>query len=259
MKKTFFSFTLAEVLITLGIIGIIAEITIPTLMQNMARQQYATLTQKAWSETSQFLKMYMTNQGVSSICDTDLADGNNLEAAIRQYFKVVKVCTDPADTSCDIYEKYLSKSGGLTNAFTPINNSTNYRYVFVLTNGMEISMTLYVSSGSLCRTVAYPNAGKIQNYFGVFLVDVNGSKGPNQHGRDYQQSFFIGQDGNLYPLAGIEYAKAQSGDTLSTTYWRNRPELCGSPGSSDLSNGGIGEWGQACVARMMENGWVMDY
>lgn len=40
MKKRYAAFTLAEVLIVLGILGVIAEMTIPTLVQNTQKQAY---------------------------------------------------------------------------------------------------------------------------------------------------------------------------------------------------------------------------
>ena len=43
-------FTLAEVLVTLGIIGVVAAMTIPTLMQNYQRQSYVTQLKKVYNE-----------------------------------------------------------------------------------------------------------------------------------------------------------------------------------------------------------------
>ena len=50
MKK---GFTLAEVLITLGIIGVVAALTMPTLMSNYRKHQTVTQLKKAYSEISQ--------------------------------------------------------------------------------------------------------------------------------------------------------------------------------------------------------------
>lgn len=36
------AFTLAEVLVTLGIIGVVSAMTVPTLMQNYQRKSYVT-------------------------------------------------------------------------------------------------------------------------------------------------------------------------------------------------------------------------
>ena len=44
------AFTLAEVLITLGIIGVVSAMTVPTLMQNYQRQSYVTQLHKTYNE-----------------------------------------------------------------------------------------------------------------------------------------------------------------------------------------------------------------
>jgi prepilin-type N-terminal cleavage/methylation domain-containing protein len=52
MKKRF-GFTLAEVLITLGIIGVVAAMTIPTLMTNTTASQFKTAYKKSLSNLKQ--------------------------------------------------------------------------------------------------------------------------------------------------------------------------------------------------------------
>lgn len=54
MKRNTNAFTLAEVLITLGIIGVVAALTLPTLMQNYKRVVYTTKMKRfcsAWQQT----------------------------------------------------------------------------------------------------------------------------------------------------------------------------------------------------------------
>lgn len=41
------AFTLAEVLITLGVIGVVAAMTLPTLIQNYQEQEYVNKLKKA--------------------------------------------------------------------------------------------------------------------------------------------------------------------------------------------------------------------
>ena len=57
MKESYFGshkgFTLAEVLVTLGIIGVVSAMTVPTLMQNYQRQSYVTQLHKVYNEFSQ--------------------------------------------------------------------------------------------------------------------------------------------------------------------------------------------------------------
>ena len=47
------AFTLAEVLVTLAIIGVVAAMTVPTLMQNYQRKVYVAQLQKVYNEASQ--------------------------------------------------------------------------------------------------------------------------------------------------------------------------------------------------------------
>ena len=47
------AFTLAEVLVTLGIIGVVSAMTVPTLMQNYQRQSYVTQLHKVYNELTQ--------------------------------------------------------------------------------------------------------------------------------------------------------------------------------------------------------------
>lgn len=50
-------FTLAEVLVTLGIIGVISAMTLPTLMKNHQRQVYVTQLRTVVSQLSQAVEM----------------------------------------------------------------------------------------------------------------------------------------------------------------------------------------------------------
>lgn len=61
MKKL--GFTLAEVLITLGIVGIIAAITIPMLIEAYIKKTTALSVKKAYTELNQVLKMAIADYG----------------------------------------------------------------------------------------------------------------------------------------------------------------------------------------------------
>lgn len=57
------AFTLAEVLITIGIIGIVATITIPTLMTKYAKKRTETQLKAFYSKINQTLKMSAAENG----------------------------------------------------------------------------------------------------------------------------------------------------------------------------------------------------
>ena len=69
------AFTLAEVLITLGIIGVVAAVTIPTMIKNYQKKETVTKLKRAYAEVQQVIKMSevehgeMSSWGVSSTAD----------------------------------------------------------------------------------------------------------------------------------------------------------------------------------------------
>lgn len=92
MKKG--GFTLAEVLITLGIIGVVVAMTIPTLMTNI----------KAAKLKSQFLKAHSTVQQAYKMMEADgqptepsyydrSSSGTEFVTVFRKYFTGVTACT----------------------------------------------------------------------------------------------------------------------------------------------------------------------
>ena len=64
MKKL--GFTLAEVLITLVIIGVIAAMTVPTLMQNTNAQEFRSALKKAISGVNQALTLHYALEGLAA-------------------------------------------------------------------------------------------------------------------------------------------------------------------------------------------------
>ena len=77
-----YAFTLAEVLIVLGIIGIVAELTIPTLMNNVQNQVTVVTVKKAYSTLSQAYTMAVQDNGIPDTWGgggtLDLETGANL-------------------------------------------------------------------------------------------------------------------------------------------------------------------------------------
>ncbi len=77
MKLKFYAFTLAEVLITLGIIGVVAALTIPILMANHRRQVAQTRLEKFYTTINQAVKL----------AEVDYGDMTQWEPYVRQYEK----------------------------------------------------------------------------------------------------------------------------------------------------------------------------
>ena len=63
------AFTLAEVLITLGIIGIVAAMTLPTLIQDYQKKQAVSQLKKTYSIMNQAIKLAETKHGDATYWD----------------------------------------------------------------------------------------------------------------------------------------------------------------------------------------------
>ena len=63
--KNLKGFTLAEVLITLGIIGVVSAMTIPALINNVRAVKLRSQFNKAYSEVQQAFKLMADNESVS--------------------------------------------------------------------------------------------------------------------------------------------------------------------------------------------------
>ena len=173
-----FGFTLAEVLITLGIIGVVAAMTMPALVANYQKKSLATQTQKFYSMMSQAVKQYMADEGVDDLRNTPLASDNYEDSAspeaiasirdfVTKYLKVAEECDHDAN-NC-FAEKYRAWNGGeALDNFTTATNYDEYRD-YGLTDGSVIRIGYYYGSESVPISL---------------YVDVNGKKGPNRVGYD---------------------------------------------------------------------------
>ena len=90
MKKT--GFTLAEVLITLVIIGVIAAMTVPTLMNNTQGQEYKSALKKAISATNQALTLHYALEGEGA------QDSSDQNAIVESVFKSHMSVLDDGNT-----------------------------------------------------------------------------------------------------------------------------------------------------------------
>ena len=166
-------FTLAEVLITLGIIGVVAAMTLPTLIQNQQKRSLEVATQKFYSTMSQAVKKYMADEGVDDLRNTPLTDMSEdgsggedtykaCEDFVQKYLKVAKVCED----GC-FADNYKMLNGEISGVLGLKSEEKLFQGTFMLADGTVFD-------------IDYGDPWKpIELY-----VDVNGRKGPNKIGYD---------------------------------------------------------------------------
>ncbi|MBR1754254.1 type II secretion system protein [bacterium] len=217
MKK--YGFTLAEVLITLGIIGVVAALTIPTLMQEQRNKEYVSRFQKAWGLLNNAIKISEAHNGfIKTWGPTNNYDDTELfmDKYFAPYFNIAKNC------------KLLQNQGCWAQKTTYINgNETSYndnltQYKMLLNDGMSLNFVL----------AGYP----IDQVH--IAVDTNGPKGPNIGGRDIFKFALFLNSGQISPMQEEDKDK-----TLSEL-----KERC-------LTGTSL----PSCGAYLVKNGYKMDY
>ena len=138
------AFTLAEVLITLGIIGVVAAMTLPTLVANYKKQVYVTQLKKSVSTWEQGFQKMLADDGVDSLQDTEV-------------FKKVSgtVCDlNTTPTTCQAFYDALRKYIKVINI--PTAGQENYKFTYikkgstsVYPGGYSSSRLIFLNDGSM--------------------------------------------------------------------------------------------------------------
>ena len=145
MKSSKSGFTLAEVLVTLAIIGVVAALTIPTLIQSTNNDKFKTGAKKALSVLNQALTMEgaESSNTAQTVADTSIALGGLFSPRLN----VIKAGSDASE--------------------------------FYLADGMRLRFKAGSGDDQDCDAVADPAALAVATECYV-IVDVNGDKGPNK-------------------------------------------------------------------------------
>lgn len=177
-KISKFAFTLAEVLITLAIIGVVAAITIPSVMQSTQNAETIAKVKKAYATFSlAFQKAELDNGPVVDWgwtgADSDTG-ANNALTILAPYLNLTKKCGTSTGCFPNVSYKFLN------NAFDGNIDSSNIYDKNQFNDGTLMAIRVYSADCSSIKGTSLP----LSNVCASFRVDVNGSKSPNQWGYD---------------------------------------------------------------------------
>src|SRR5574344_1645902 len=134
-------FTLAEVLIVLGIIGIIAAMTIHVLIHNAQKQEEVTALKKIYTDFNQALLKLTSDYDCGSdlrctgLFDTGTTDESFGDIFVK-YFKVVKNCRTTKNAKCFSPKTIINIDGSNSQNNYTIDSWENYKYITA--DGMSI-------------------------------------------------------------------------------------------------------------------------
>lgn len=219
------AFTLAEVLITLGIIGVVAAMTIPTLISKVGKRQLESQIKATYATISQTMR---AAQADDVGFDMQINDGDSasmkewFETYISPYLKTEKVCYN--SSGC-WHKKGITKDlNGNLSAWDNDNGIGDTIVTFVIAKGAYFNIDAYKTTS-------------MNNIFGintngsdglVFFFDANGDKKPNRIGKDIYILAFT--DKGLVPAGSDKTAQEVENNCLK----------------------GNGYW---CLSYLIRNGW----
>ena len=159
-------------MITLVIIGVIAAITVPTLINKTNNQEYVSKLKKTYSTLAQATNQIIAEEG--SPKNGWVSSGDNIYKLYKKHLKNVKDCG--TGTGCYSQGTIKTLKGTVSSDNFDINLKGDYKKL-ISADGVQIIFE-YISdtcSSSIVGT---------NNVCAWIHVDLNGEKKPNQIGRD---------------------------------------------------------------------------
>ena len=175
------AFTLAEVLIVIGIIGMIANMTIPALMAATQDLEFKSAAKKNYSEVTGVFNKILSDTGRDRLKFGEYATGLDLRTAFLPYFQYSKTCDAiAAKGTC-----WNSNGGYALDTKTQLNDdlwwfSGNNKMFALLNDGTSLSFDVNPGVYQCDSQQATLNAKSC----GRVMMDVNGLKKPNIMGKD---------------------------------------------------------------------------
>ena len=157
------AFTLAEVLITLGIIGIVAVLTLPSVITNYQKKETVTQLKKAYATLSNASRLSQVENGEMQTWDDDL-----FHKDIKKYVQIYYLPYFQGEKSLT----WIDKDYKITNLSKQVLYSSTEDETYIA--------TVKSSDGQL---FIFRRTQEGQVYLWIF-ADINGVKGPNRVGRD---------------------------------------------------------------------------
>lgn len=227
------AFTLAEVLITLGIIGVVATLVIVRFINSYSEMQNISKLKKAYSTIQNALNLAISENGTVDTWSTYTSNGSGgtTEDVANIFSKYLNVAETLNSNIQGYYVDLDNKHRVARYADRPLSMGKKY----ILRDGTLFAIVTFARSNDKKYWCNNPPTG-IYTFCGFINVDLNGyKKGPNKYG--YDTFGFILYTDKIVPMGKPDE---------SSFYW----------GSFDSCKSGASVFGCTAWALMNEN---MDY
>lgn len=229
----FKAFTLAEVLITLAVIGVVAALTMPIVIGKYQKKVLVTQLKKEYTLINNVVRrIYVDDNCETFSCAFQKDGADYMVPKLKKYMNIY----DVDETSGDL--KDFVKAINSNENIVVYNGFTVYGFSFRLNDGSR-----WYYNGSYGKG-------------GIITVDVNGDKNPNKVGRDFFQ-MFITEKGYVEPMLGKGWVDslcdmATCDDGFQEEWLSQVNEAC-------QTNTNSGDLLGPCLNRIISDGWEMKY
>ena len=223
-------FTLAEVLITLGVIGVVAALTLPSVIQSYREKRTVEQVGVAYNLLMRAVTQMIEDKGstIDQWSDDPAERANILADALPKYLQVIKNCKVSKKTGVCLAISYENR---FNSSKVTLGNST-----YLLKNGFGLAI---IGSGQCVQNMAMNQNGldeygsgsiyygTYQHACGTIDVDINGPLKPNIVDIDLFR-FYIVKDGIVPAGSSFENIWTQRFDTqcLGNNPYVNTPFGC---------------------------------
>ncbi len=178
-------FTLTELIVALGIIGTIAALSVPSILNNINKRILASQIKNIAASIQQLATDQMVQYHTKNLADTDFGTASTL--LTNSNFEIASTCSEDNPCWADSYKKISVSDNGKTYpvAFEEYGAVDSDVVSVKLKNGAVVGY-------SIALTTDYAPDGS----WGLFYVDSNGLEEPNIAGRDFF-AFHVTETGKL--------------------------------------------------------------
>ena len=242
-------FTMAEILLSLTIIGVVAAITLPSLTGNINERTWNTQRKALYARFSQAIALMPSLNGYGTL---EEGDPNNIAetfvtSGLAKVMKINNICDYEHLDDCGIPSKITTTGNSVYNGFPETLGAYNSLY---LSTSVEGTISLIDSKAAAFETqngesivvfynpqCRYDNSNSTTtNMFAQYMIcanfvfDLNGNKGPNTFGKD------MGAITVLYPTDSSVVMPIPTPKDAGRAQHINAAKLCKSENNERLPN-----------------------
>jgi prepilin-type N-terminal cleavage/methylation domain-containing protein len=250
-------FTITEILLTLGIIGVVSALAIPAFTTDIQKQVWANSLAANQTKLEKAFQHLIAKEVVMDLTKTTawnelsanesgaLLDNTTSEQTLKDFAEATNILTSTGQSVADYYGDIPVYN--INNSKLTIANDNELKSMTSFEMDTGAAVFLYINHVSKLdsKSSILNMGGNLYQKLANVAIDVNGKKKPNKIGRDIF-FFALSPDGELYPFGGNDY-----GAFFTQATWYNWKIYCSD--SSKFFEG------KHCTARLIENNYKFDY